>query len=655
MRICWAEKGGRPNDGRESGDLTKEAAPDFLHLFSLPFCFQQPALSTLTAQIYLIFERCRFTHSFVNSLPTYSSHQPSTLPTLTQPHYLFLTSSHLGPVLPSAPAAASTSPTTSNHLTYSTTTTTLFHPPPTTHHLHHHLDLRPPRLSRPLVPKPGEGRRGLLDRHDIYPNSCHRGVTDSMASTMTMSSTSISFSRQPDAVADKVLRRAELGKMARRLQNSLALAKFKTTHGLEELTLDSLEPRFEEERRRRRMLAEGDMLSDSSSSSASDLPYYPTSSSANNRALTSSPLKAAGPIFFSDAIGPSSGGGSTGYHRKRTYMATFDGGSQQPPHYATLSSPSKRFRSSPTPRRARARALNPAAAAVAAVGGGGNLDLGGGYGGGSAWRNHNQLAQSSPIKPRRQQHFTTSTGPDVSLFKGSHRISEALVVSSPPPVNYAANLSDDDDDLLPVHSFALQHGDPDAFSDHSGAAATAAAMRSSPPQTPPMRNRSLARNRCGRNHKGDGDDDGAQHGGAGNNGKTGEDAADLLLYLAASPSPATRSATRRAANSFSAAAAARMDPPSTPPPRTAGGGGGGGGGMALPSSMMTTPGGGNPFPATPSFQTFDFADFVNITPSPAPVQRGFKTPVVLGAGAGTGTGRTPISETRRRLTFDDFP
>ncbi|KLU84529.1 hypothetical protein MAPG_03570 [Magnaporthiopsis poae ATCC 64411] len=483
-----------------------------------------------------------------------------------------------------------------------------------------------------------------------------------MASTMTMSSTSISFSRQPDVVADKVLRRAELGKMARRLQNSLALAKFKTTHGLEELTLDSLEPRFEEERRRRRMLAEGDMLSDSSSSSASDLPYYPTSSSSANRALTSSPLKATGPVFFSDAIGPSSGGGgSTGHHRKRTYMATFDGDSRQPPHYA-MSSPSKRFRASPTPRRA---AFNPAAAAVAAVGGG-NLDLGyGGYGGGSTWRHHtnNQLAQSSPIKPRRQQHFTTSTGPDVSLFKGSHRISEALVVSSPPPMNYAANLSDDDDDLLPAHSFAPQHGgvDPDAFDDHSGAAATAAAMRSSPPQTPPMRNRSLARNRGGRNNKnGGGDDDGAQQDGAsGNNGKTGEDAADLLLYLAASPSPATRSAARRAASNFSAAAAARMDPPSTPPPKMGGGGGsggGGGGGMALPSSMMTTPGGGNPFPATPSFQTFDFADFVNITPSPAPVQRGFKTPVVLPGGAnGTGTGRTPISETRRRLTFDEFP
>lgn len=516
---------------------------------------------------------------------------------------------------------------------------------------------------------------------------------------MTMSSTSISFSRQPDVVADKVLRRAELGKvgdyveacataffslprqltklsqhqMARRLQNSLALAKFKTTHGLEELTLDSLEPRFEEERRRRRMLAEGDMLSDSSSSSASDLPCYPTSSSSANRALTSSPLKATGPVFFSDAIGPSSGGGgSTGHRRKRTYMATLDGDSRQPPHYATMSSPSKRFRASPTPRRA----FNPAAAAVAAVGGGGsgNLDLGGGggYGGyGSNWRhhNHNQLAQSSPIKPRRQQHFTTSTGPDVSLFKGSHRISEALVVSSPPPINYAANLSDDDDDLLPAHSFALQHGggggggvDPDAFSNHSGAAATAAAMRSSPPQTPPMRNRSLARSRGGRNIKSDGDDDGAQQDGAGNNGKTGEDAADLLLYLAASPSPATRSAARRAASSFSAAAAARMDPPSTPPPKmggggsSSGGGGGGGGGMALPSSMMTTPGGGNPFPATPSFQTFDFADFVNITPSPAPVQRGFKTPVVLGTGGtGAGTGRTPISETRRRLTFDEFP
>jgi hypothetical protein len=78
-----------------------------------------------------------------------------------------------------------------------------------------------------------------------------------------------------------------------------------------------------------------------------------------------------------------------------------------------------------------------------------------------------------------------------------------------------------------------------------------------------------------------------------------------------------------------------MEPPSTPPQKNKQ--------MDLPSSMMMTPGGGNLFPTTPS-QAFDFAEFVNITPSPA--QKPFKTPISITAT------RTPVSGTQRRLTFD---
>ena len=323
--------------------------------------------------------------------------------------------------------------------------------------------------------------------------------------------------------------------MARRLQSRLALAQFKTSRGWEDLTLDSIEPRLEEEKRRKR-LSDGDLLSDSSSS-ASDAPY-PT------RQLMSSPLKAP---FFSDAINSSNG--STG-HRKRTYIDSFE---------LHSSSPSKRFRSSPTAHKSFPS-------------------------GHTSWKDHHQLAQSSPLKPRRQQHFTTSTGPDVSFFQGSRQMANAL--STP---NFAA-ISDDDDDLLPTHSFAAH-------------------IRSSPPSTPPMRSRSL--NRRGKEKTGIG-------------AKTGEEGADLLLYLAASPSPANPSGIKT-----------RMEAPSTPPPKNSA--------LALPSSMMTTPGGGNLFPNTPG-QAFDFADFVNITPSPA--QKPWKTPVVLGA-------KTPLSIARRRLTFDE--
>ncbi|KAI1804665.1 hypothetical protein F4811DRAFT_519376 [Daldinia bambusicola] len=351
--------------------------------------------------------------------------------------------------------------------------------------------------------------------------------------------------KQPEAVADKVLKRVEVSKIARRLQGRLALAQFKTKHGWEDLTLDTIEPKIEEEIRRRR-LAEGDVLSDSSSST-SELPY-PSS----RNTLMSSPLKAP---LFSDAIGSSNG--STG-HRKRTYnMASFD---------ITMSSPTKRYRTSPTAYKSMESPHR-------------------------AWRAHRQLIQSSPLKPRRQQHFTTSTGPDVSFFQGSRRPSVDFAAQ-----NFAAH-SDDEDDLLPAHSFMVGHDH-----DHN---------RTSPPRTPPMRSRSI--NRRNKDSRGM------------INGQKPEEGADLLLYLAASPSPAVHSTKTR------------MEPPSTPPQKKD---------LALPSSMMTTPGGGTLFPTTPG-QPFDMSDFVNITPSPA--QKPWKTPMSLR----TPTAKTPLSGARRRLTFDD--
>ncbi|KAI0912461.1 hypothetical protein F4824DRAFT_456836 [Ustulina deusta] len=343
--------------------------------------------------------------------------------------------------------------------------------------------------------------------------------------------------KHPDVVADKVLKRVEVSKIARRLQGRLALAQFKAKHGWEDLTLDTIEPKIEEQRRRR--ICDGDVLSDSSSST-SELPY-PT------RTLMSSPLKAP---LFSDAITSSSG--SSG-HRKRTYTASFD---------MTMSSPTKRFRSSPTLHKSFNSHHH-------------------------AWRKQHQLIQSSPIKPRRQ-HFTTSNGPNVSFFQGTRRPSVDL--TSPTFIASA-----DEDDLLPVHSFQVG--------------------QSSPPRTPPMRSRNVNVRR-GRDAKG------------ASNEKIGEEGADLLMYLATSPSPAMSTSRTR------------MDPPSTPPPRKD---------MALPSSMMTTPGGGNLFPTTPG-QSFDFSDFVNITPSPA--QKPWKTPLAF-SSVKTPTAKTPLGLARRRLTFDE--
>ncbi|CRK14336.1 hypothetical protein BN1723_017385, partial [Verticillium longisporum] len=140
------------------------------------------------------------------------------------------------------------------------------------------------------------------------------------------------------------------------LQKKVRRAQLAQYNFVFNLAFETIEPKVEEEMRRKRM-CEGDVLSDSSSS-ASDLPYP-------SRALMSSPLKAP---LFSDAIG-SSNGSTT--RRKRTFNATFD--------YAP-SSPSKRLRSSPTPSKS--------------------------FHGHHGWKGNHQLAQSSPLKPRRQQHFT---------------------------------------------------------------------------------------------------------------------------------------------------------------------------------------------------------------------------------------------------------
>lgn len=98
------------------------------------------------------------------------------------------------------------------------------------------------------------------------------------------------------------------------------------------------------------------------------------------------------------------------------------------------------------------------------------------------------------------------------------------------------------------------------------------------------------------------------------------------MYLAASPSPANPGPKGQTAA------------PSTPPSHT----------QALPSSIMSTPGGGG-FMAgfsTPG-QQFNFADFVNITPSPAQGAFGSRTPIPA---------KTPLAakEARRRLNFESL-
>lgn len=94
---------------------------------------------------------------------------------------------------------------------------------------------------------------------------------------------------------------------------------------------------------------------------------------------------------------------------------------------------------------------------------------------------------------------------------------------------------------------------------------------------------------------------------------TGEEGADLLLFLATSPSPAQPSSRRFTSNAGG--------PPGTPP------------------SMLRRTSAAEP--ATPSQSTFDVRDYINITPSPAPAVWNGGTPMMVGTPA------------RRRLTYDD--
>ncbi|MCJ1444428.1 MAG: hypothetical protein MMC23_004930 [Stictis urceolatum] len=325
-----------------------------------------------------------------------------------------------------------------------------------------------------------------------------------------------------DHVMDRVLRRVEVAKMARKLQDRLALASYKTKNGLDNLNFKLVEAHYDETVSKRR--PGSSVGSSGSSTTSSDIIPY-------NRAIHSSPVTA--PVFSDDAYPDGSGMGS----RKRARFA--------PPYNAPTPVPTggrsrrKRYPTHSSPIRSR--------------------------------RSQPNLSASSPLTSRFQSDFRTPHGPQLSFVSISSTISDSPQFGP----------SDGDAPALPP----TFHG--------------------SPPRTPPP-----TRPRGARKSKG---------------ASNGEEGADLLLYLATSPSPAQAQKS-----------SARMFPPSTPPQNHA----------ALPSSLLNTPGGTNGLFAgfnTPG-QQFNFSDFVNVTPSPA--QGAFnRTPAAA---------KTPLAakEARRRLNFD---
>lgn len=202
------------------------------------------------------------------------------------------------------------------------------------------------------------------------------------------------------------------------------------------------------------------------------------------------------------------------------------------------------------------------------------------------WKKNHDLPESSPIKHTKHAHFPSNNTQSLSF------ISETTTVPDEPP---SPEFSEDDDADLPVHSFRLN---------------SVSRITSSPPRTPPPE-RQFPK----------------QHISWSRTPKNSDEGADLLVYLANSPSAGGNTRTIRQAQ-------AQAQPPSTPPCKS----------TPLPSSHMTPGTSGNAFfgfgPQTPS-TNFKFEDFVNVTPSPAQTQW-TRTP----------GGRTPGTATRRRLNFD---
>lgn len=224
-----------------------------------------------------------------------------------------------------------------------------------------------------------------------------------------------------------------------------------------------------------------------------------------------------------------------------------------------------------------------------------------------SWKVSHQLPQSSPVL-----HHPVSAS-----FDGhSSFVSDSATI--PLPANDQSPMfsrssdhtiaDDDSDNDLPMHSFSQRPS-------------SSSMVVASPPRTPPPTRHSKS----------------AMAGPS----KSGA-AADLLLYLANSPS---RSPNPRGTNNYSPTHG-HPNPPSTPPSTQS----------HLPSSILATPSNSHnlstslfngALATTPGNNiNFNFADFVNVTPSPAQAPWGGRTP------GGPKTPGLAARIARRGLNFD---
>ncbi|KAK1825018.1 hypothetical protein LTR12_000559 [Friedmanniomyces endolithicus] len=346
--------------------------------------------------------------------------------------------------------------------------------------------------------------------------------------------------REPQAVAERVLRRAQVSKMTRALQDRLALASVKIQNGWENMSLDAIEPQLESGRMRKRPASSNDTVSDTAS----------TTSSIMHSSLASSPLTA--PMFSDDM-----------------------------PRSGNLHS-NKRQRPAQDIRGASSGAMRSGARTRMATRS-------------TSWKSQHSLPESSPIDHAKHARYPSNNVSHLSFISESSTVPD----SPPSPIH-----SEDDDADIPVTSFSLNEST--RITSHA----------TSPPHTPPPDRRMRKSHNVSWSRT----------------PKHGDDGADLLMFLATSPSPAIKGHGTLQANKV-------IQPPSTPPCKP----------TPLPSSHMTPSTSGAGFlgfgPHTPG-TNFNFADFVNVTPSPA------QGPWTNTPSAGVG--RTPAAarEARRKLNFD---
>ncbi|KAI9788202.1 MAG: hypothetical protein M1816_007054 [Peltula sp. TS41687] len=225
-----------------------------------------------------------------------------------------------------------------------------------------------------------------------------------------------------------------------------------------------------------------------------------------------------------------------------------------------------------------------------------------------------QLSQSSPVYHRKHAQYPVSHGRNLSFLSDGATIPDE---QSPPPLDDPTAISSDENiEGLPTHSFPAR---------------SSQVYPTLPRTPPPTRARSTRFSHLE-----------YPQASTSRDLKTGEDAANALLYLATSPSPAYPPIRATGESPMRA----RHVPPATPPSRN----------PVLPSSMMTTPIGASfmanfGVPATP-VQNFNLADFVHITPSPAQVPWVPRTPNTTARSPGRVKTSLAAKETRRRLNFE---